>query len=199
MTGRLADDGSIYFERFARFLRTALGTMTHNANNAANATPPSTASISEPPEQVVCNLFESIVKQLCFPNVAYMLNNCYIPPTFATSAESVGIASPCSPIATPRPSPHLSRKQRNGGSPLRTAPALVSPISATAPKANAPGAMQLVHLRVGHRAVFGFVQPNFLFLFRHAQAHRQIQNLEQDEPAAEAPNDCGDDARYLRH
>lgn len=52
LTGRLADDGSFYFERFARFLRTALGTITHNANNAANATPPSTASISEPPNKL---------------------------------------------------------------------------------------------------------------------------------------------------
>lgn len=75
----------------------------------------------------------------------------------------------------------------------------LAPVSPAAPKATDPGAMPLVHLRVRHRAVFGFVQPNFLFLFRHAQPHSQIQNLEQDKPAAEAPNDCGYDARYLRH
>ena len=119
--GLLSSNGCAYL---LRFLRTALGMITHTANNAANATPPSNTSISTPPIQKshFVNL-HSILKQACFNSVAQMLNNCYklhrLPPPLIKSLPTsrgkarMGMKSRITraKIVSHSPSPSPSRKR----------------------------------------------------------------------------------------
>lgn len=71
----LSSNGCAYL---LRFLRIALGMMTHTANSAANATPPSNTSISTCLQKIVNAFYlQSILGRACFNCVAQMLNYCY--------------------------------------------------------------------------------------------------------------------------
>lgn len=127
MTGRLADDGRYLLRAVRAVFADCAGNNHPQREQRRECYATEYCFHLRTSEQVVCNLIESIVKQLCFPNVAYMLNNCYIPPTFAKSAESGGRgASRLFPNSNIPPSPCISAESKaTGAAPCEPPPRLL--------------------------------------------------------------------------